>query len=262
MKGNEIADFMVFLAKRAGKVLLNSPRRIQSIKGDPGNFATVADMESERFLIATISKKFRGHAIMSEETRNEMKDPETISSLWIVDPLDGTSNFFYGIPFFCVSVAYAEFGKVVAGAVYDPSRDELFSAVAKRGAYLNGKKIHVQKGGISGTLANIGSPYKQADFKKCKPLFDECYAKGARTRNLGSAALEIAYVACGRFSYYFDWGPRPWDVAAGSLIILEAGGKTEYLAGKTIFDAKGFVFSPKDTAMKSKGSIKNKQSNG
>ncbi len=245
MNGNDIAGFPEFLAKRAGRILMDSSRRIRTSKGDPGNFATDADMESERYLISSVSKKFPRHAILSEETRNKIKKPETVPSLWIMDPLDGTTNFFYGIPMFCVSVAYAEFGKVVAGAIYDPNRGEMFSARVGRGAFLNQEKIRVQNGGFSGSLANIGSPYKRSDFSKCKPLFDKVYSKGARPRNFGSAALEIAYVACGRLSYYFEWGARPWDVAAGSLIISEAGGKTEYFGGKNFFNAKGFAFSPK-----------------
>jgi myo-inositol-1(or 4)-monophosphatase len=250
MKEKNIAGFPEFLAKKAGEILMDSSRRIKSRKGEPGNFATDADMESERFLISAVLKKFPRHAIMSEETRNKIKRPETLPSLWIMDPLDGTSNFFYGIPIFAASIAYAEFGKVIAGAIYDPNRGEMFSARIGEGSYLNKKKIRVWDKGFSGTLANIGSPYKRTDFLKCQPLLDKVYAKEARTRNLGSAALEIAYVACGRFSYYFDWGCRPWDVAAGSLIISEAGGKTEYFGGKNFFDAKGFAFSPKNPMIK------------
>lgn len=248
MEKKYIADFAASLAKEAGAILLRSSRKIHSQKGQPGNFATVADLKSEKFLIRSIVREFKEHAILSEETLSRIARPESVPSLWIIDPLDGTSNFFCGIPIFAVSIAYAEFGKIIAGAIYDPNRDELFSAVKGAGARLNAKKIGILNGSLSGTLVNVGSPYKREDFKKCEPFLESVYAKGARTRNLGSAALQIAYVACGRFSCYLDWGCRPWDVAAGSLILAEAGGTTDFFGGEGLFDSKGFAFSSKSRA--------------
>jgi myo-inositol-1(or 4)-monophosphatase len=249
MADQDKLTFAISLAQKAGRLLLHSDRGIKTVKGSAGNFATVADLASERFLISAITKKFPSHKILSEETKSELDNPHLASSLWIIDPIDGTSNFFYGIPFFCVSIAYAEFGEVKIGVVCDPVREEVFYAKIGSGAYLDGEKISVQdKKDFSGTLVNIGSPYKFSDFEKGKPLMDKFYRKGARVRNFGAAALEAVYVAAGRLAFYGEWGQKAWDVAAAKLIVEEAGGTVKYSGGKSIFDAKGFTFIPKGLA--------------
>ena len=213
-------------------------------KGEPGNFVTAADLASEKFIIGTIFKKFPSHTIMSEETRSRISDPQAVANLWIVDPLDGTANFHYGVPFFAVSVAYAEFGTILAGAVYDPMRKEIFFASRGQGAYLGRQRLKVgDKKEISGTLVNAGSPYKIAPARKIYPAGKKLLEEGARIRNFGASALEAAYVAAGRLSVYYDLGPMPWDVAASSLIVAEAGGTIEFVGGGSVFDAKGFVFA-------------------
>ena len=144
----------------------------------------------------------------------------------MIDPLYGTTNFSYGLPFFAVSVAYARRGIVQYGAVYDPSRRELFWAEKGKGAYLDNKKIHVhQRVSLSGALIDVGSPYKKGNFERTYPLVSKFHQAGSRTVNFGSASLECAYIACGRLSLYYEVGLKPWDVAAGALLIEEAGGK-------------------------------------
>lgn len=244
------------LAQEAGKIILRSSKEIDTVKGI-GNFATKADLESEKFVMEEILKKFPGHAIFSEETRNKIRKPEDIASLWIIDPIDGTTNFFYGIPFFAVSIAYAEFGKVTAGAIYDPVRRELFCARAGGGAYLDSERLKMRSiGKFSGTLANIGSPYKKANFEKIYPLSLELNRRGARIRNYGASVLEAAYVAAGRLAFYADWGPKTWDVAAAKLIVEEAGGTVEVFGGNTIFNAQGYMFGPEKLVARAKKSVK------
>lgn len=251
MDGQDKLTFAISMAQKAGRGLSRSSREITTVKEGAGNFATAADLASERFLIGAIGKKFPAHQILSEETKSKLADPRLAPALWIIDPIDGTSNFYYGIPFFCVSIAYAEFGEVKAGVIYDPARDETFYARAGGGAYLDSRRIEAQGAkDFSGTLVNIGSPYMAADFKKGRPLAEKFYRLGARSRNLGAAALEAAYVAAGRLALYAEWGQEIWDVAAAELIVKEAGGAVIYLEGKSIFDAAGFAFAAKGLAKK------------
>ncbi len=249
MKKTDPLAAAVSLARKAGAILLESSRGIIRTKGQPGDFVTRADYASERFLINEILKAFPGHAILSEETRSDIKNPAAHPHLWIVDPCDGTADFHFKVPFFAVSVAYAEFGEVVAGAAYDPVRREMFYAGAGRGSFCSGRRLAVSgKKDISGTLVDVGCPYKQDDYGRLAGIQKTVFRRGARLRNLGSAVLEACYVADNRLSMYVDYGPRPWDVAASTLIVEEAGGVVAILGGKTIFDAKGFVFGSKARA--------------
>ena len=257
MKDQDILAFAISLAKGAAKIILGSSREIAVIKKGRGNFATKADLASEQFLIKKISRKFPGHDILSEETKKKMNNPESRAHLWILDPLDGTSNFFYGIPFFCISVAYAEYGKVVCGVVYDPLRRELFSARSGRGAFLDRRPLKIaRKKNFSGTVANVGCPYDKSDFEKSNENASILYRRGAKIRNFGSSVLETVYVAAGRFNFYCEWGPKPWDAAASKLIVEEAGGTVELIEGESIFDFKGIMAGPKNLVRLGKSWLK------
>lgn len=219
-------DFLVTITREAGERVLGESRRIRGKKAGSGNWVTEADVVSERYIVDAIHKQYPSHRILAEETQSDVPHPEQENCLWVIDPLDGTTNFKYHVPFFAVSVAFVARGVVRCGAIYDPSRDELFWAERGKGAYHNGEPIHVRRTAtLEGALVNIGSPYLSGHFHQTYPLGDLLHNHGARIVNLGSAALECAYVACGRLSLYYEVGLKPWDVVAGALLIEEAGGK-------------------------------------
>lgn len=246
MKDRDILAFAISLVQGAAKIIFATSHEIAIIKKGEGNFATKADLAAEKFLIKKISQKFPAHAVLSEETKEKMNSPENREHLWILNPLDGTSNFFYGIPFFCVSVAYAEHDKVLGGAVYDPLRRELFYAWSGCGAFLDNRPLKVvEKKDFLDTITNIGCPYDKFDFEKSNNFAKILYSRGAKIRSLGSSVLETVYVAAGRLNFYCEWGPRSWDVAASKLIVEEAGGKVELIKGDSIFDFKGIMAGSK-----------------
>lgn len=251
-------DFLVAITREAGERVLRESRRIRGKKAGSGNWVTEADVASERCLIDAIHTKYPSHRILAEETQPDVSHPEQEGCLWVIDPLDGTTNFKYHVPFFAVSVAFVEHGVVRCGAIYDPSRDELFWAERGKGAYFGREKIFVdQTNAFSGTLVDVGSPYARENFEKTYPLGVAFHAQEARVVNFGSAALECAYVACGRLSLYYEVGLKPWDVAAGALLIEEAGGKVvsegnrfnpfhfeRFLAGNPTLVKKAQTFTP------------------
>lgn len=231
-------DFLIAITREAGERILYETRRIKGKKEGGGNWITEADLASEKYLKNAIHQAYNihtiltdpGYAVLSEETNNILKYPEKERHLWVIDPLDGTTNFAYELPLITVSVAYIENGITQCGAVYDPFRKELFWAQRNKGAFLNSHKMRVRNAkNFSGALINIGSPYTHENFMKTYPLAKILHAQGARIVNLGTAALELSYVACGRLSLYFEAGLKPWDVAAGKLIVEEAGGYVESL---------------------------------
>lgn len=231
-----MVDFLVAITREAGERLLGASRHIRGKKSGSGNWVTEADLVSERHIIQSIHKKFSDHAILAEETQKTLRHPEREPHLWVIDPLDGTTNFSYHVPFFAVSVAYVQRGILQCGAIYDPSRREVFWAKKGKGAYLHDKQVHVgQETSFSGALVDVGFPYRKENFDRTYPIGAVFHKLGARAINFGSAALECVYVASGRLSLYYEVGLKPWDVAAGALLIEEAGGKVV---------SEGNVFNP------------------
>ena len=233
-------DFLIAITREAGERVLYESRRIKGKKEGGGNWITGADLASEKYLTDTIHQAYNmhrilsdpGYEVLSEETHNVLKNPEKEPHLWVIDPLDGTTNFTFKLPLIAITVAYIENSLTQCGSVYDPFRRELFWAQRNKGAFLNGNRIRVRRAkNFSGSLVNIGYPYKHEDFIKTYPLGEVLHTQGARVVNLGTAALELSYVACGRLSLYFEAGLKPWDVAAGKLIVEEAGGYVESLNG-------------------------------
>lgn len=187
------------------------------------NIVTDVDKKSEKMIIKKILRHFPGHSILSEESSPRNTDS---SYRWIIDPIDGTTNFAHGFPFFCVSIALEEKGKVVLGVVYDPMRDELFYAEKGRGARLNDKKITVSATkNLSESFLATGFAYgiKEAADDNVSN-FTRFLKSAMAIRRAGSAALDLCYVACGRFDGFWEMGLQPWDSAAGSLIVKEAKG--------------------------------------
>lgn len=196
------------------------------------DMVTNMDGESERFICGEIWKRFPGHAIIAEEGSGRDSGGEY---LWYVDPLDATNNYAHGIPFFCVSIAALSrsSGEIVCGAVYDPCHDELFHAVLKGGAYLNGKAVKVSDTSDPGiALFATGFPYAKSDMEHNNLKELNSILPGIQCiRRLGSAALDLCYTACGRIDGYWEPMLKPWDTAAGSLILTEAGGRVSRYDG-------------------------------
>ena len=219
------------LAREAGAILRAGYSKEHQInyKGVI-DLVTEVDHESEAYLLGEIQGKYPDHHIFAEESGIIQGNDEHI---WFVDPLDGTVNYAHHIPIFCVSIAYASQGKLMLGAVYDPMRDELFAAERGKGARLNGKPIQVSAAAeMQRSLLVTGFPYDAWNTRQDNFANFVHFAKLSQgVRRLGSAALDLSYVAAGRFDGYWEMSLKPWDVAAGGLIAEEAGAQVTNVYG-------------------------------
>ncbi len=210
------------LARQAGQILRdNYEKDLQVEYKGVIDLVTHVDHLSEDFLLGEIARQFPDHQVMSEESGGA----DYGEHQWYIDPLDGTVNYAHGVPLFCVSIAYARRGQLVLGAIYDPMRDELFLGERGQGAWCNGRRLQVsQATSLEKSLLVTGFPY---DTWYAKRNNFDYFVKFARmtqgVRRLGSAAIDLCYVAAGRFDGYWELSLKPWDVAAGGLIALEAG---------------------------------------
>jgi myo-inositol-1(or 4)-monophosphatase len=196
------------------------------------DLVTEYDLKSEKYITRHINRFFPYHSILAEESGETMKGH---SHVWIIDPLDGTTNFAHDYPAFCVSIGLEVDGRNVLGVVYDPVHDELFYAVKGRGAYCNGKRIGVSSHNkLSMSLLATGFPYDIAESKIDNlDNFGRMYKHAQGIRRGGSAALDLCYLACGRFDGFWELKLHPWDTAAGIVIVREAGGRvTDFNGGK------------------------------
>lgn len=219
-------------AKLAGKVIMDKYGKIGKIsfKGDKKNLLTKVDLEAEKVIIDIIKKKFPKHNIVSEEVGNLNKKSKYS---WFIDPLDGTTNYIAGIPFFCTSIAMTKNNKVFLGVIYEPLRKELFFAEKNKGAFLNNKKIKVSnRNKISDIILGFSLPPNSELAVKTLYKVAKLFPDVRAVRNSGSAALNLCNVACGRYDLYFSMFVNPWDAAASSLIIEEASGKVTDFKGK------------------------------
>ncbi len=219
-------NFAIELARDAGQILLEKfGRKINiSMKGDI-NLVTEADLASEELIIERIKSYYPKHSILAEEAGNAVVIGGDNTWKWIIDPLDGTTNYAHGYPCFCVTLALEHDGEIVLGVTFDPTRNEMFAAERGRGASLNGKPIRVSDNeNLSDALIVTGFPY---DFKRRDDFarhLTDFLLRSRGVRRDGSAAIDMAYVACGRFDGFWEEGLNPWDMAAGLLLIEEAGG--------------------------------------
>ncbi len=221
-------------ALKAGHFLKNSFHKTHEVTSKEGkkNLVTDCDLESERIILSFLHKTFPSHGFLSEEAGKEGSNSSEIT--WVIDPLDGTVNFAYQIPLFTVSIAACRGEEVLAGVVFQPMSEELFVAEKGKGAFLNGKQIHVSKQeDMEEAFLAVGFPYdlSKDPAKSIHPLL-AFLNQGLPIRRLGSAALDLSYVASGRFDAFFEADLSPWDVAAGLLLVQEAGGKTSEYNGK------------------------------
>ncbi len=221
-------------AKAGGETLLRyhaSLRRDQVALKGPNDFVTEADRESERRISEVLRSAFPDHVMTGEEGGTSAGSAEY---RWFIDPLDGTTNFVYGIPFFCVSVGLSRGRDPLLGAVYDPLRDELFAGERGRGATLNGVPIHVSDcARLDDALLMTGFPFKQVGHADAYVASLSALLRQSRSiRRCGAAALDLCYVAAGRADGFWEWGLSPWDIAAGAVILSGAGGRiTDFRGG-------------------------------
>jgi len=222
----DILECAATAARAAGAIAVENFGKVFAREKSLNNLVTQADLECESLIASMIAADFPSHKILAEE-RSASADPLS-DKIWIIDPLDGTNNYAHGIPHFSVSIAYAQRGEVLAGVVFDPIRGELFSAARGGGAFLNGKKISVSPTPLlSQSIITTGFYYDRGELmEKTLDTIKMLFKADIRgIRRLGSAALDLSWVACGRFDGYFEYQLSPWDFAAGMLIVREAGGK-------------------------------------
>jgi len=200
------------------------------------DFVTEVDQHAEAVIVETILAAYPGHGILAEESGRALgaKDSEF---LWIIDPLDGTTNFIHGFPVYAVSIALAHRGVVQQAVVYDPTRNDMFYSSRGRGAFLNDRRLRVSKRTrLNEALIGTGFPFRKGDnFKRYVKMFEEVMQSCAGLRRPGAAALDLCYVAAGWYDAFFETGLSPWDIAAGSLIITEAGGLIGNFTGEADF---------------------------
>lgn len=222
-------------ATKAGLLLKKNLGKVRSIEFKGAiDIVTEMDKKAEVLIMRTIKKDFPGHGILTEESKEQKSSSEY---RWIIDPLDGTANYSHGYPVFCVSIALENAGEIVLGVVYDPMLDELFTAEKDKGSYVNKKRIKVSKTNeLTRSLLATGFPYDvRTSSQNNLTHFANFAVKAQAIRRAGSAALDMCYVACGRFDGFWELKLKPWDTAAAMLIIKEAGGM--------VTDFKGGPFS-------------------
>jgi myo-inositol-1(or 4)-monophosphatase len=233
-------NFATETAREAGQLLLEKfGRKINIYKKGDINLVTEADLASEKLIIERIASHYPKHAVLAEESGAAVLNGESVWK-WIIDPLDGTTNYAHGYPCFCVTLALEHKGEIVLGVTFDPTRDELFAAEKGNGATLNGRRISVSETeSLSEALVVTGFPYDARERNDFARHFNDFTLKSRGIRRDGSAAIDMAYVACGRFDGFWEEGLHPWDVAAGVLLIEEAGGRVSYYD-----DSKFSIYKP------------------
>jgi myo-inositol-1(or 4)-monophosphatase len=231
-----LLNFAIQTARDAGRLLAGRfGRSLRVSNKSELDLVTEADLASERLIIDRIKTYYPRHAILAEEsgTNSPAADGNQGDWRWIIDPLDGTTNYAHGYPCFCVSIGLEHKGNLELGIVYDPMRDELFTAERGEGAALNGKRIRVSSvPNLASALLCTGFPYDVRERSEFARHFANFIMNAQGVRRDGAAALDLAYVAAGRFDGFWEEGLKPWDVAAGALLIEEAGGKvSDYRGG-------------------------------
>jgi myo-inositol-1(or 4)-monophosphatase len=212
-------------ARRAGNVILRGQTRLPEIgyeaKGQH-DYVSEVDREAESVIIDTLTTAYPQHAILAEESGSVGQSDH----LWVVDPLDGTMNYLHSYPQFAVSIGLQVRGRLDQAVVFDPTRNELFTASRGMGAQLNGHRIRVaSQRKLDQALLSTGFPIRRPlELRKRMPIFNDILAHCADVRRAGAAALDLAYVACGRLDGYWEFNLKPWDVAAGTLLVQESGG--------------------------------------
>ena len=241
-------------ARAAGAIINRAALDIESVRvseKQSNDFVTEVDQAAEKAIIETLLTAYPQHGILAEESGQQHGNADS-DFVWIIDPLDGTTNFIHGFPVYCVSIALSVRGKIEQAVVYDPSRNDLFTATRGRGAFMNDRRIRVSKRiRMADCLLTTGFPFREGqNYEQFMQLFIEMMRCTAGLRRPGSAALDLAYVAAGFSDGFFETGLQPWDVAAGSLLVQEAGGLIGNFTGEADFlhSQECMAASPKKTA--------------
>ncbi len=230
---NPFLNTAVQAAKAAGRIhrqFYGRVRNIQFKSADKLNLVTEVDRRCEKAILSLLQKRFPSHNLWGEESGRQKKDS---NYTWIVDPLDGTTNYAHAYPFFCCSIALAQDNRPVVGVIYDALRDECFTAERGRGAFLNGRRLRVSKTrSLAESLVCTGFAYAVRETRYNLDNFKQFVLTTQGVRRDGSAAMNLAYVAAGRFEGFWERGIQAWDMAAGVLMVREAGGKVTDITGK------------------------------
>lgn len=236
-------NIAISAARRAGEVIIRKLERIDTLtinEKQANDFVTEVDIQSEQIIIDTIRNAYPNHAILAEESGEHPGE----DVVWIIDPLDGTKNYCHGFPHIAISIAVQIKNKIEHGLIYDPLRQEFFTASRGRGAQLNARRIRVtQRKQLQHALLGTGFPFRD---KKLLPVylktFESLFMQCGGVRRAGSAALDLAYVAAGRLDGFWEFGLKPWDIAAGTLMIKEAGGLvSDFQGGETYMQSGNIV---------------------
>jgi myo-inositol-1(or 4)-monophosphatase len=236
-------------AARRGAAIINRASldidRLQVTEKRHRDFVTEVDQAAEQAIIDVLKSAYPDHAILAEESGASANLHDENENVWIIDPLDGTTNFIHGFPQYCVSIALQQRGLITQAVVYDPNRNDLFTATKGAGAYLNEKRMRVTKRDkIGDALIGTGFPYSELqNMDEYVQMFRIMTEKSSGLRRPGAAALDLAYVAAGRLDGFFEKGLKPWDMAAGSLLITEAGGIMGTFSGDSDYLYKGNVIA-------------------
>lgn len=241
--GRSVLEVAILAAREAGKVLISHFRSDKEIKHKgKGNLVTEVDILSEKLIVELLKDEYPDYNIISEESNSSVA---ASGYTWIVDPLDGTNNYVFGIPFFCVNIALVKDKDILLGITYDPVRDELFRTEKGRGAYLNDSAIQVSReSSLHASLVGIDLGYSYEQSRELLDITNKLWGQVHCLRIMGSASLGLAYVACGRITLYLHRYLYPWDIASGLLLIREAGGKvTDWQGRPASFQSKQIIAS-------------------
>jgi len=226
-------------ARAAGSIINRAALDVESVRISEkkiNDFVTEVDHESEQIIIETLLGAYPDHGILAEES-GSTHGSATSDHIWIIDPLDGTTNFIHGFPIYCVSIALQVKGKIEQAVIYDPTRNDLFTATKGRGAFINDRRMRVSKRTqLKECMLSTGFPFRaDDDLDAYLNILRDIIPKTAALRRPGSAALDLAYLAAGYTDGFFESGLSPWDIAAGSLLVTEAGGLIGNYSGEAPF---------------------------
>jgi myo-inositol-1(or 4)-monophosphatase len=232
-------NIAVKAARAAGSIINRAALDLEVLKvgsKGPNDFVSEVDHAAEQAIIDTLLEAYPDHGILAEESGRTRGNADS-EHVWIIDPLDGTTNFLHGFPVYAVSIALAHRGVVQQAVVYDPTRNDLYYASRGRGAFLNDRRLRVSKRTrMAESLIGTGFPFRRGDnFKRYLKMFEEVMQHCAGVRRPGAAALDLCYVAAGYYDGFFETGLQPWDAAAGSLMVTEAGGLIGNFTGEADF---------------------------
>lgn len=238
-----LINIAIKAARNASKIILRAIDRLDTIKIKEKNyndFVTEIDQQTEQEIIATIRNAYPDHAILGEESGKSGNSNYT----WIIDPIDGTTNFMHGNPHFCISIGIQYKNTIEHGLIYDPLRQELFTATSGSGAFLNTRRVRVaQRQQFLGSIIACGFSHKITNLETYLKILAKLLPRAASIRRSGSAALDLAYVACGRLDGFWTMDCAPWDIAAGTLIVQEAGGIVTDFNGSSNYMESGKIIT-------------------